>query len=265
MNNSKRRRVENFISRLNEFDANMIAVLMNADPRRWLEITTPLIGSRVTYYGEYRNKEPRSGRVSQIASAPANDGLGGLYYVVEFDDGGTLVTSDVNLDVGFDTDFPHCDKLYQFKDGVPDYRLLSNLGFRVFEHQEFGIFFGFDDDDDEMTMEDYWEPLYDAFTDDVENESDDEDVSEFGYADDEDDILFDDGEDRQYECAYCGDEHIIYGARDPHGILFCDRCGRAFCRDCLHKRIRDDVIRHIIFVNDGIWCPDCIKQEGYTK
>lgn len=261
MNATKRRRVEDFISRLNEFDADMIAVLINADPRRWLEITTPLIGSRVTYYGERHNQEPRTGRVSMIEPAPADDCDGGMYCIVEFDDGCSLKTSDVNLDVVFDTNFPKCDKLYQFKDGVPDYRLLSNLGFRVFEHQEFGIFFGFDDDDDEMTMEDYWEPLYDALADD--DEYDDDEDGDPSY--DEYDITFDDGEDRIYECEYCGEEHPMYGERDQQGILFCDRCGRAFCRRCLHKHVRDDVIQHVIFVNDGIWCPDCIKQEGCTK
>lgn len=139
------------------FDAirtDMIEKLMATDPDDWSEVTMPSCGDRV-----YVFDKDEEGEIREIDV----DGD----YLIKMDDGFTICRSADAFDVDRYDAMPMWGTMWSFddpcdihwmeeEDGV---RVMSELGFRVYYHEEWGYFFGIDGAGFDF-YEAYWIPLY---------------------------------------------------------------------------------------------------------
>lgn len=122
------------------------------------EVTSPTIGSRVfAYY--YPIKEAWG----IITEYDAESDL----YTIEFDDGKELKLAPDDFEVERDGNLPMWGTMWSFGDNCDDWwleegdgiRIMSECGFRIYEHYEFGYFFGIDGCGYDF-YEAHWLPLY---------------------------------------------------------------------------------------------------------
>ena len=150
---------------VSEFDAirqDMIAALMDYDEFSWDEVTMPCVGDRVSVFdSEYNDQE---GEVVNII-----DDEDGTHYQVKYDDGRLDDVDESSMDVLRDDRLPMWGTMWSFsdpcdihwieeQDGV---KVMSELGFRIYHHDEWGYFFGIDAAGFDF-YEAYWIPLYNA-------------------------------------------------------------------------------------------------------
>lgn len=157
-----------WVSQFNAIPQGMVSKLMQMNPDEWTEITRPCKGKRVYLYkipsedkdGNEYNGTSCYGEVSEV---PNNDGS----YIVELDDN-TLVRADFNeLEIIVDGFLPIWGTMWSFGDSCDDYwleelngtEIMSECGFRIYEHEEFGYFFGIDGAGYDFYSE-HWIPLY---------------------------------------------------------------------------------------------------------
>ena len=153
-----------WVDSFNAIQRGMIEKLMAADPDDWHDVTTPACGDRVYVY--YRpDKANTLERNGKIKSYDDESDL----YCIELDDG-TLVSCDKNdFEVQYEDYLPAWSTMWSFDDRADDWwlsdgdglREMSKCGFRIFESEEFGYFFGIDDAGYDF-YEAHWEPLYKA-------------------------------------------------------------------------------------------------------
>lgn len=140
---------------MNPFPTDMIAKLIENDPDKWHEITYPLQGDRVYVYD--------LGETGNILREK------GSSFEVEMDSGEIVEVGADELEVERDTFLPMWETMWQFddfadenwltkKDGI---RAMAECGFRVYESDEFGCFFGIDGAGYDFYLE-HWIPLYKA-------------------------------------------------------------------------------------------------------
>lgn len=141
----------------NAFPYGMIEKLMENDPDEWREVTTKSSGDRVYVYdsSEY--------------------GVIVLYdeesekYTVELDNCEVIQVSEDDMEKEEYGGLPMWGTLWQFGDSADDWwleegdgiRIMSECGFRIYEHEEFGYFFGIDGAGYDF-YEAHWIPLYKA-------------------------------------------------------------------------------------------------------
>ena len=143
-----------------EFDAiqqGMIKKLMDAEPDDWNEITLPVAGNRVYVYDE-----SESGEV--IKQGKSKD-----KFRVKLDSGKEIWVKKGDFEIEFDERLPMWGTMWSFSDSLDTHWLeeedgleaMSECGFRIFESEEFGCFFGIDGAGYDF-YEAHWIPLYKA-------------------------------------------------------------------------------------------------------
>lgn len=151
-----------WVNGFNAIPYGIIAALMKADPDAWTELTTPNYGDRVYVYDGEHNGE--HGTIVEDCYEKKRD-----LHRIEFDNkelSDAILTEDA-FEVECDSSLPMWGWLWSFGNSADDYwleeldgiRLMSQCGFRIYEHEEWGYFFGIDGAGYSF-MEEHWEPLY---------------------------------------------------------------------------------------------------------
>ena len=152
---TKRDAAEAWVREMNAFPQAMIQKLMEADFDDWNEVTAPSIGDRVFVF-DYEGE----GEIIDVDE----DGD----FIIRMDD--ECVTIDRaadKFDVLRDDVLPMWGTMWQFGDQCDDWwleemdgiRIMSECGFRIYESEEFGYFFGIDGAGYSF-YEAHWIPLY---------------------------------------------------------------------------------------------------------
>ena len=131
-----------WVDRFDAVQTDMLRKLYGYDPDEWREVTTPSVGENVYVYGR------GAGEISAVKSYLDGE----TEYEIELDDTGDVIcVSADEFEVENDTVFPMWGTMWQFSDSADEWWMehggieaLSRCGFRVYESDEFGYFFGID-------------------------------------------------------------------------------------------------------------------------
>lgn len=155
---------ELWVSQFNAVPLGMLDKLMRDNPDEWREVTEPTIGDEVYVYeleDEWDTLE-HHGVISNMTKP------GGIY-LIELNDGVSIQIGKEDFEVERDGSLPMWGTMWSFGDSCDDWWLeegdgvqkMSECGFRVYEHEEFGWFFGIDGAGYDF-YEAHWIPLYKA-------------------------------------------------------------------------------------------------------
>ena len=149
-----------WVKEFNAFPQGMISKLVTLNVDDFREITPPTVGSRVYIFDEHEY-----GEIADIVKYE-DDSL----YQIRVDNGTDIEVPTCDFDVVFDGDFlPMWGVMWQFGDSLDDYwleekdglKIMADCGFRIYESDEFGYFFGIDGCGYDF-YEAHWIPLYKA-------------------------------------------------------------------------------------------------------
>ena len=145
-----------WVKEFNAFPHSMIAKLMECDIDSWHELTNKRSGDRVYCY-DYN----KYGEVDCYNEETEE-------YTVELDNGEIVQVAENDMEREDYDGLPMWGTLWQFGDSADDWwleeegiRIMSECGFRVYEHDEWGYFFGIDGAGYDF-YEAHWIPLYKA-------------------------------------------------------------------------------------------------------
>ena len=147
-----------WVKEFNAFPLNMLEKLVSVDPDRWWEITPISKYDRV-----YDMHNCSQGEVLEVFEN--EDGT--MVAKVELDSGETVTTDLYDLEADRYGYFPAWGTMWSFNDSVDDGWLerklqeMADCGFRIYESEEFGYFFGIDGAGYDF-YESHWLPLYEA-------------------------------------------------------------------------------------------------------
>lgn len=152
-----REAAQEWVGEMNAIPQAMIQKLMAADPYDWTEVTTPCKNDRVYYY-----EDSEYGEIVCI-----NDEDDDIVYLIELENGKTVEAQDDDFEVIRYDELPMWGTMWSFGDGADDWwlenedgiRKLSECGFRVYESEEFGYYFGIDGAGYSF-YDEHWIPLY---------------------------------------------------------------------------------------------------------
>ena len=146
-----------WVKEFNAIPQDMIAFLMRHDIDSWTEVTTITVGDRVYYCdecvcGEVLKYDPETEQ-----------------YDVMLDNGKKISTTSDELESETYDLLPMWGTMWSFGDSCDDWWLsngngidmMSACGFRIYEHEEWGYFFGIDGAGYDF-YEAHWIPLYKA-------------------------------------------------------------------------------------------------------
>ena len=146
-----------WVREMNAIPQSMIDALMGHDIDSWHEVTTKSSGDRVYCYehSEYGTIDAYDEEVET--------------YAVELDNGKTVQVAEDDMELEEYSSLPMWGTMWSFGDSADDYwlsdldgiRLMSECGFRIYEHEEWGYFFGIDGAGYDF-YEAHWIPLYKA-------------------------------------------------------------------------------------------------------
>lgn len=145
-----------WVNTFNAFPLSMITKLFNVDVDDWHEITPVTKCCRI-----WSNSYQKSGTVNKIIENEDEERV----CIVEFDNGEIEEIAEDDLSREDDDYFPMWGTMWQFSDSCDDWWLEENLhemadcGFRIYESEEFGYFFGIDGAGYDFYSE-HWMPLY---------------------------------------------------------------------------------------------------------
>ena len=169
-----------WVREFNAIPQGMIAELMRNDPDSWTEVTAKAVCDRVYCheYGEDGNIEAYDGETEM--------------YIVNLDNGEQVYVDESDMSVEYDDGLPMWGTMWSFGDSADDWwlsdgngiRIMSQCGFRIYEHEEYGYLFGIDGAGYDF-YEAHWIPLYKARGLQWHDESAESDDEETNYADDE--------------------------------------------------------------------------------
>lgn len=148
--------VRAWVNEFSRFPTDMIDTLMQADPESWCEITYPGVGDRVCgyYFG--------GGEVTKC--------IGNEKYEIKTDDGDVITAKYIDeFEIEWLEGLPMWGAMWQFGDPCDEHWIedkenqqkMSGCGFRIYQHEEWGYFFGIDGAGYDF-FEAHWEPLYKA-------------------------------------------------------------------------------------------------------
>lgn len=163
-----REAAEQWVLEFSRFPYSMIEKLMETAPCSWSEVTVPAPGDRVYVFdlpdkdadgNELDTAEP-TGEIREYREEAE-------VYLIELDGGEEILVEDGDFEVERDGRLPMWGTLWQFGDGCDDWwldekdgiRIMSECGFRIYEHEEWGYFFGIDGCGYDF-YEAHWIPLY---------------------------------------------------------------------------------------------------------
>ena len=153
-----------WVSEFNAIPRGMIEKLVQMEPEDWHELTMPRRGDCV-YVHDLPDDVNTSEHNGRIQSCGNEDDI----YCVELNDGTLVSVKDDDFEVLYDDFLPVWGLMWSFGDAVDDMWLtydcgikkMSECGFRIFESDEFGYYFGIDGANYDF-YEAHWEPLYEA-------------------------------------------------------------------------------------------------------
>lgn len=152
---------EAWVSEFNAFPYGMISQLMKDHIDDWHEVTAPSVYDRV-----YDYEEGECGEIVEVIE----DEDGEISYLIKMDSDDHKVARNADdFEIERDDYLPMWGTLWQFNDRCDDWwldeddgiRKMSECGFRVYEHEEWGYFFGIDGCGYDF-YEAHWVPLYKA-------------------------------------------------------------------------------------------------------
>lgn len=159
-----------WVREFNAFPESLIAKLMETDEFGWEEVTMPTKGDRVYIYnvpetdinGNEISGSSNMGRITQYNEEEEK-------YVIELDTEEEIELNKEEFEVMYDSILPMWGTLWQFSDFCDNYwleqldgiKIMSECGFRIYEHEEWGYFFGIDGAGYDF-YEEHWVPLYKA-------------------------------------------------------------------------------------------------------
>ena len=153
-----------WVREFNAIPQGMLEQLRNADPDSWHEITVPTRGNRVYVYSPRdlgASGDTYEGVIERIYRKEPR-------FSVKLDDGKTVLCGESDFDVTYDGALPMWGTMWSFGENMDDDWLtqeglakMSACGFRVYEHDEWGFFFGIDGAGYDF-YEAHWIPLYHA-------------------------------------------------------------------------------------------------------
>ena len=149
---------EAWVDGFNAIPSSVIEKLHEANEDDLWEITPPSIGDRVYDWGTHS-----SGEIVERG----DDG-----YVIELDNGESVIRSADDFDVERDSTFPMWGTMWAFGNGIDDEWLdgeylgshvqeMADCGFRIYESEDYGHVFGIDGAGYNF-YEAHWIPLYKA-------------------------------------------------------------------------------------------------------
>lgn len=158
-----------WIGEMDAIQQGMVAKLMSVDIDDWREVTTPAYGDRVYVY------EHGEGEIIEVVNYGVEDENDSenakTGYLIELDEGTTALIecSAEDFEVYRYDMLPMWGTMWSFSDSCDNYWLeegdgikaLSECGFRVYESEDFGYFFGVDGAGYDF-YEAHWIPLYKA-------------------------------------------------------------------------------------------------------
>lgn len=145
-----------WVGTFNAFPLNMITKLFNIDVYDWREITPVSEGCRA-----WSDENQKIGYVTEIKESEDGEKIA----VIELDNGEKVEELKADLSREDDDYFPMWGTMWQFSDSCDDRWLenhldeMANCGFRIYESDEFGYFFGIDGAGYDF-YEAHWIPLY---------------------------------------------------------------------------------------------------------
>lgn len=148
---------EAWVSEMNAYPYNMIDALTKADIDSWYEVTLPATCDRVYVYDR-----SECGTITEVEDRDDEQ-----VFTVEMDDGVIVEVGIDDFEVERDSFLPMWGTLWSFGDSADDYwleecggiKIMSECGFRVYHHEEFGYIFGIDGAGYSF-YEAHWIPLY---------------------------------------------------------------------------------------------------------
>lgn len=159
---------ERWVTEFNCFPYSMIEKLMQIDSDSWREVTVPSAGDMVCIWnlpdedseGNNLNTSEDAGEI--IEYRPEEE-----KYLIELNDGTEVLIDECDFEVKRESRLPMWGTLWQFGDGCDNYwleeedgiRIMSECGFRTYEHDEWGYFFGIDGGGYDFYGE-HWIPAY---------------------------------------------------------------------------------------------------------
>lgn len=140
-----REAAEEWVREMDAIQQGMIDKLMWNDPDEWREVTVPSEGDQVYVYDVPEGSKEHYG---YIQSHDAENNL----YCIKLDDGKLLSTEQDDFEVVRDDFLPMWGTMWSFRDSADNYwldemdgiRVMSECGFRIYESDDFGWFFGID-------------------------------------------------------------------------------------------------------------------------
>ena len=146
-----------WVREFNAIQWDIVNKLMSLEPDEWHEVTEPSYGDRVYCYDHQESGE--------IDSYDEETEL----YTVDLDNGERVQVEKSDMEVEYDSILPMWGTMWSFGDSCVDWwlsdgngiRIMSQCGFRIYEHEEFGYFFGIDGAGYDF-YEAHWIPLYKA-------------------------------------------------------------------------------------------------------
>ena len=149
-----------WVREMNAYPQEMIETLMQAKPDDWHEVTKPCRRDKVRIFNmpNTGEKYDEYGKIEDIV---------GDIYIVKLDDGETVELKEDDFEVERNSVLPMWGWLWSFSDSADDYfmeeldgiKQMSECGFRIYEHDEWGYFFGIDGCGYSF-YDEHWIPLY---------------------------------------------------------------------------------------------------------
>lgn len=148
---------ELWVSRFDAVKQDMIARLMKYEPDTWREVTLPAVGDTAYIHA--------TGDCGEIIEHDTESGD----YRIKLADGVKIYAQAYDFEVLYDYALPMWGTMWSFDDSCDErwlaefggLELMSELGFRIYEHDDFGYYFGIDGAGYDF-YEAHWIPLYRA-------------------------------------------------------------------------------------------------------
>jgi len=147
-----------WMSGMNSMPKSMFTTLYNTDKEKWKEVTAPKKGATV-----FIKDLERCGEIVEVCNTDHFNKI----YIIRLDNGQEFKTQSRHDFKMLNNSLPESDIIWSFGEDEDDYWLseldgvqpMSDCGFRVFYHEEWGYFFGIEKTDCDYYFE-HWVPLY---------------------------------------------------------------------------------------------------------
>lgn len=151
----------------NAFPLSMLEKLAEIDIDSWHEVTMPRCGDYV-YIHAFPDKDINGNDIEDMEHCgEINEMTEDDTYIIRMENGILIELEEDDFDVEPDSFFPMWGTMWQFGESIDEWWIedhlqeMSNCGFRIYEHDEYGYFFGIDGAGYDF-YESHWIPLYKA-------------------------------------------------------------------------------------------------------